>query len=81
MLIIFISGFSIYTKHRKTSFLSLENPWKLVELHFITAPNVKSVRNNISGGRKFELKSLIVKIEHNVRVGPFFKVYFAHLLF
>ena len=58
--------YSIYTKHGDSSFLSLENPWKLVESHFITAPNVKSVKNNISGGRKFELKSLIVKIEHNV---------------
>ena len=57
---------SIYTKHRKSSFLSLENPWKLVESYFITAPNVKSMRINISGGSKFELKSLIVKIEHNV---------------
>ena len=35
------SQYSIYTKHRKSSFLSLENPWKLVESHFITAPNVK----------------------------------------
>ena len=57
---------SIYTKCRKSSFLSLENHWKLVESHFIAAPNVKTVKNNISGGRKFELKSLIVKIEHNV---------------
>ena len=32
---------SIYTKRRKSSFLSLENPWKLIESHFITAPNVK----------------------------------------
>ena len=33
--------YSIYTKHGKSSFLSLENLWKLVESHFVTAPNVK----------------------------------------
>ena len=32
---------SLGPKRRKSSFLSLENPWKLVESHFITAPNVK----------------------------------------
>ena len=32
---------SIYPKSGKSSFLSLENPWKLVESHFIAAPNVK----------------------------------------
>ena len=59
-------GSSLGPKCGKSSFISLENPWKLVDSHFITAPNVKSMRNNISGGRKFELKSLMVKIEHNV---------------
>ena len=38
-----VRGDSIYTKHRKSSFLSLENPKKPVESHFITAPNVKKV--------------------------------------
>ena len=32
---------SLGLKHGKSSFISLENPWKLVESHFITAPNVK----------------------------------------
>ena len=34
-------SYSLGCKRRKSSFLSLENPWKLVESHFITAPNVK----------------------------------------
>ena len=37
----FIYKSSIYPKHKKSSSLSLENPWKLVESHFIAAPNVK----------------------------------------
>ena len=32
---------SLRPKCEKSSFISLENPWKLVESHFITAPNVK----------------------------------------
>ena len=32
---------SLGPKCRKSSFISLENPWKLVESHFITASNVK----------------------------------------
>ena len=27
--------------HGRSSFLKLENPWKQVESHFITVPNVK----------------------------------------
>ena len=43
---------SLGPKRRKSSFLSLENPWKLVESHFMTAPNVKKVCETILVGEE-----------------------------